>query len=159
MPEQPKVVAIVLDNPALRSILTMVLASVPSLRVRPFESAVALATYMPLAPVHLIVADFDSLELPADRLAREIGADPVIAVQDFQIVALTGEATAARKRASIAAGIDEIIVKPMSPKYLLERVLSRLDRRSTRRAPPRPAFVPRADNVIPLFAHRPQPVH
>ena len=158
MPEQPKVVAIVLDNPALRSILTMVLASVPSLRVRPFESAVALATYMHLAPVHLIVADFDSLELPADRLAREIGADPVIAVQDFQIVALTGEATAARKRASIAAGIDEIIVKPMSPKYLLERVLSRLDRRAAPPAP-RPAFVPRGDNVIPLFAHRPQPVH
>lgn len=156
MAEQPRVVAVLVTNPALSSILSMVLASSPRLRVRPFESLIALETYMRLAPVDVVVTDFDSDTAPADRVARALDG---AAGRQVQFIALTGTVTPEIKRASIAAGIDEIIVKPMSPKYLLERVLSRLDRRSTRRAPPRPAFVPRADNVIPLFAHRPQPVH
>ena len=153
MVHQPKVVAILVDNPALSSILTMVLAAVPKLRVRPFESPGALATYMRLAPVHLVVADFDSCEVPADRLARELGADPALAAQDFQVIALASAAPPERKAASIAAGIDEIIIKPMSPKYLLERVLSRLERRAAAR-PLAPRF---SGNVVPLFDRRPPP--
>ncbi|MBN9310249.1 MAG: hypothetical protein J0J13_13165, partial [Devosia sp.] len=66
----------------------------------------------------------------------------------------------------IAAGIDEVIVKPMSPKYLVERVRSRLARRA---APParaigtgtlrRPDFS-QYGNVIPLWTReRPLPQH
>ena len=156
MAERPKVVAVLVTNPALSSILSMVLASSPRLRVRPFESLVALETYMRLAPVDLIVADFDSDTAPADRVARALDD---AARRWIQFIALAGTVTPEIKRTSIGAGIDEIIVKPMSPKYLLERVLSRLDRRAARPSAPRPAFVPRGDNVIPLFAHRPQPVH
>ena len=59
MTVQPRTVAILVSNPALSSILGMVLAATPSLRVRPFESLLALSTYMRLAPVDLIVADLD----------------------------------------------------------------------------------------------------
>jgi hypothetical protein len=66
------------------------------------------------------------------------------------------------------SGIDEIVMKPMSPKYLLERTLSRLAKTAARtqvyRGPERRAGLRTAahwarfgDNVIPLFDHRPQP--
>jgi DNA-binding response OmpR family regulator len=68
--------------------------------------------------------------------------------------------------ASIHAGIDEIIMKPMSPKYLVERVLARLakrradvpssqrtDRRSTLRKRDWSSF---GDNVVPLMRRQPQ---
>jgi DNA-binding response OmpR family regulator len=164
MSEQAKVVAVLVSNPALSSILSMVLASVPSLRVRPFDSQVALATYMRLAPVDLIVSDFDSERAPADRVARELHADGSLERRDFQVIALASEVTAATKQASISSGIDEIIVKPMSPKYLLERVMSRLQRRpalrnATPRPPHQPETRPAGDNVIPLFGRRLETLH
>src|SRR5262245_61539355 len=134
MSEPAKVVAVLVSNPALSSILSMVLASVPTLRVRPFESELALTTYMRLAPVDLILSDFDSQSAPADRVAQALHTDRSLERRSFQVIALASEVTAEMKKASISAGIDEIIVKPMSPKYLLERVLSRLQRRSSQTA-------------------------
>ena len=142
MSEPAKVVAVLVSNPALSSILSMVLASAPSLRVRPFESAAALTTYMRLAPVDLIGSDFDSQSAPADRVARALHDDRSLERQKFQVIALASEVTAEMKKASISAGIDEIIVKPMSPKYLLERVLSRLHRH-----PAPPPRLRRADRL------------
>lgn len=167
MNEQAKVVAILVSNPALSSILTMVLASVPSLRVRPFESQLALSTYMRLAPVDLIVSDFDSERAPADKVARELHGDLSLERRDFQVIALASRVTSETKYASIRAGIDEIIVKPMSPKYLLERVLSRLQRvqtplvrRPRTRAYQLPAdYAAVASNVIPLFGRKLQTTH
>jgi two-component system phosphate regulon response regulator PhoB len=164
MSEPAKVVAVLVSNPALSSILSMVLASVPTLRVRPFESELALTTYMRLAPVDLIVSDFDSLDAPADRVAQALHGDKSLERRNFQIIALASQVTAETKRASISAGIDEIIVKPMSPKYLLERVLSRLQRRA-QQAPrpslrPAPGDVVRAgSNVIPLFGRKLETLH
>jgi CheY-like chemotaxis protein len=118
---------------------------------------------MRLAPVDLIVSDFDCEPAPADRLARDLHADQNLERRDFQMIALATRITPETKLASIGAGIDEIIVKPMSPKYLLERVLSRLatkagiERRVSR-------ILPRASdysgsNVVPLFRRPPQPLH
>jgi DNA-binding response OmpR family regulator len=162
MAEQAKVVALLVSSPALSSILSMVLASVPSLRVRPFESQVALTTYMRLAPVDLIVSDFDSERAPADKVARELHADANLERRDFQMIALASRVTPETKVASIGAGIDEIIVKPMSPKYLLERVLSRLQRKAGVRTVAR--TLTRApdysgSNVIPLFGRETQTLH
>jgi hypothetical protein len=65
------------------------------------------------------------------------------------------------KAASIHAGIDEIIMKPMSPRYLVERVVARLA------GPAAPTAVRRGfhkrdwskfgDNIVPLFRPTPQP--
>lgn len=166
MAESVRTIAVLVANPALGSILGMVLAASPTLRVRPFDSALALLTYMRLAPVDLLVTDFDSESARADQVANALRAAAGLERRDFQIIALASKVTAETKSLSIAAGIDEVIVKPMSPKYLLERVLSRLARRAalvgtTRRvqpAPKRPDF-PQYGNVIPLFGRHVQPQH
>jgi DNA-binding response OmpR family regulator len=178
VPAPIKVIAILAANPALTSLLSAVLAATYGLRVRSFESAVALTTYMRLSPVDLLVCDFDCAASPADDLARALRGDTSLARRDFQIIALASVIDAGMKVASIASGIDEVIVKPMSPKYLLERVLSRLrpagppvgtatrygpERRGSpspaRPAEPRPSYAGRGDNVIPLFRHPPLPAH
>ncbi|HEY9012720.1 MAG TPA: hypothetical protein VIN06_17060 [Devosia sp.] len=151
-----KVVAILVSNPALGSILGAVLAANPSLRVRPFESQLALTTYMRLAPVDLIVADFDG-DVPAHHLAIDLRADMRLERRDFQLLALASIVTPELKTLSARAGIDEIVLKPMSPKYLLERVLSRLARRHAQQTLRKPAPVQWPANVIPLFGQSPQP--
>lgn len=151
----------------------MVLASVPSFRVRPFESELALVTYMRLAPVDIVVTDFDSASARADRVSRDLRADQSIPHHDYQVIALASVVSPETKELCIASGIDEVIVKPMSPKYLLERVQSRLKQRAPtqqsihqtlRRLTPRPvASAPDfrvGNNVIPLFTqNRPLPQH
>ena len=171
MAEPHKTVAVLVANPALSSILTMVLASVPSFRVRPFESELALTIYMRLAPVDLVVTDFDAENARADLVTRDLRDDSGIENPAFQVIALASSVTPETKDLCIKAGIDEVIVKPMSPKYLLERVQSRLRQRTAhqsiqqtlRRFTPKPT--PAADfrsgnNVIPLWTQdRPLPQH
>ena len=158
MPEPLKTVAILVANPALSSILSMTLASAPSLRVRPFETEIALRSYLRLAPVDLVVADFDSLPARADRLAERLRTDVEIPKR-LQIIALASELPTDAKAASIEAGIDEIIMKPMSPRYLVERVLARLARArqpERRKGPNKRDWSSFGSNVVPLFQHTPE---
>ena len=164
-----KVVAVYASSPALTAILAAVLAAVPSLRVRHFDSQHALTTYMRLSPVDILVCDFDCEPDPADRLTRSLRSDPQIAQSDFAVIALTHSVEADLKQVAMASGIDEVIVKPMSPKYLLERVLARV--RLQRFAPSVPAprqVLPQGErrsatpanwggNVISLFGDGPAP--
>ncbi|HEV7276098.1 MAG TPA: hypothetical protein VGN80_07420 [Devosiaceae bacterium] len=147
----PRTVAILVANPALSSILGMVLASTPSLRVRSFESLLALSTYMRLAPVDVIVADLDGNGTSADLVAQALRSDRRVESPDFQIIALASAINGQTRDDARRAGIDEVVVKPMSPRYLLERVLARLRRSPARPMVHRSARPPAPDNVVPLF--------
>jgi two-component system phosphate regulon response regulator PhoB len=146
MPQLLKTIAVLIANPALSSILTMTLAAVPSLRVRAFESETALRAYLDLAPIDLVVTDLGG------DIVRRIRND---ARAGLQVIALQG-AVGEVKRAD---GIDEVIMKPMSPRYLVERVLARLAR-SAASAVRRRGLHDRdwsrfGDNIIPLFPQQP----
>ena len=175
MREPTKVVAVLAANPALSSLLTMVLAADPALRVRQFEGQLALTAYMRLAPVDLVVADFDCEAAPAASLTRALRFDANLVRREFQVIALASDVTENTKQAAIASGIDEVIVKPMSPKYLLERVQSGLKRAASQVAGGRyqgperrnrfpggsataGMLVRRTDNVVPLFREQPVPL-
>lgn len=166
MAEPLSTIAIIVANPALSSILSATLAASPRLRVRPFETQAALATYLRLAPVELVVADFDSEAARADLLAKELRQDRNLLTTDMQIIALASAVTAEVRAASVDAHIDEIVMKPMSPGYLLERVSARLLRRK-RLQPAEASLRGRAirdwsrfgDNIVPLFRQTPGPAH
>jgi DNA-binding NarL/FixJ family response regulator len=147
---QPGTVAVLVGNPALRAILTMTLAAAPHLRLRDCDSLAALESHLRLAPVDLVVMDLD---LDAARLLRGL---PPESAPRFDLVVLASDADAGLPARCREAGIDEVLLKPLSPRYLLERVLSRLARRVTLAAPlaPQLHWAQFGDNVIPLF---PQP--
>jgi PleD family two-component response regulator len=164
--EPIRTVAVLVANPALSSILSMTLAGATSLRVRPFDTQIALTTYLHLAPADLVIADFDSVPARADRLAQDLRHDASVHSRDLQIIALASSLTPDAKAASIHAGIDEIIMKPMSPNYLVERVMARLAKRerepATYRGPERRVARRRdwaglGDNVVPLFGKKLEP--
>lgn len=160
---QVKTVVVLAANPALTSILTAMLAAHAGLRVRAFDSAIALRAYMRLARVDLLVADFDCAAAPAPGLADALVGDPLLGTQSYQIIALANDITDTVRRAAVASGIDEVMAKPMSPKYLLERVLARLRPESpapeargavalgSARAAVMAGYAARGDNVVPLF--------
>lgn len=147
MSEPEGVVAVIVGNPALSSILTGMLACDPRLRVRAFESEDALCAYRRIAPVHLVICDLDAESIPfaglLARLRRESGPG-------FEAIALTRAVAPDTRRRIRAAGVAELIVKPMSPRHLHQRVLNRLARR--RSPAPEPRF---GGNVVELFPLRP----
>ncbi|HTM76414.1 MAG TPA: response regulator [Devosia sp.] len=176
MPELLKTVAVIASTPALSSILAMVLAGDSRLRVRQFDSDVALLAYMRLAPVDVLVCDFDREGRPAYEMVEAIRLDNSIVSQEVQVIALTRTITPPMRHQSISAGIDEVLIKPMSPRHLLQRVQARLRARpivtaaSGYRGPERrnrltpitpPVHQSRraSDNVVALFPDRRKPQH
>ncbi|WP_156352152.1 response regulator [Devosia sp. Leaf64] len=177
MTTKPKTVAVLAANPALTSVLTMVLAGDSRLRVRPFESEGELFAYMHIAPLDMLVVDFDRDGRPAYEMVEAIRLDPTFVSRDLPVIALTRAITPPMRHQSISAGIDEVLVKPMSPRHLLQRVQARLINRSVvgllgngYRGPDRRDRVPMpkpqpsptrrtTDNVVPLFPNSRRPMH
>ncbi|ODT71350.1 MAG: hypothetical protein ABS75_08755 [Pelagibacterium sp. SCN 63-23] len=167
-----KKVAILAANPALTAVLTMVVAGDSRLRVRPFESEAELFAYMGIAPLDMLVVDFDREGRPAYEMVEAIRLNPGFASRDLPVIALTRAVTPPMRQQAISAGIDEVVVKPMSPRHLLQRVQARLINRSVigalgrgYRGPERRARMPMprpttnagrryTDNVVPLFPDR-----
>lgn len=163
-----RTVAILAASPALTLLLGATIASDLHLRSRTFESAETLITYVRLVTADLVVLDLDAGEEAAE-LAEAIRCDEQSATRGTHIIALSRTVTDWTKRVVVRAGIDELILKPMSPRYLLDRVraltlpaANRIvlangylgpERRNRFVLPtPRP-FAPRraSDNVVALF--------
>jgi DNA-binding response OmpR family regulator len=172
--EPAKVVAIIAANPALSSLLAMVVAGDSHLKVRQFETEIELITYMRLARLDLLVCDFDRTGRPAHELVESIRLNPDLISQEVPVIALTRSITPPMRHQAISAGIDEVLVKPMSPRHLLQRIQARLrhrgvvgvsggyrgpDRRNRIALPtPQPHPTRRVtDNVVPLFPDRRKP--
>lgn len=164
MAETLRTVAILAAQPALNALLGMVLAGAPNLRVRSFESELTLQVYMRIAHVDLVVIDCDDIDVEALSLLR---SDDGVESPRFRAIALSTEPSRELKRRCDMAAVAEIVVKPMSPRYLLERVQARLRTPATAlraRRPTSRVVVPldfsQFTNVVPLWTkERPRPVH
>jgi DNA-binding response OmpR family regulator len=161
-----KTVAVCTASPALTAILSAVLAGKAGLRVRQFESRAGLTTYVRLAPVSLLVCDLDDAEMIA-ALRR----DERLVNRNIEVIALSRSLTRHERQLAVSSGIDEVILKPMSPAYLLERVMARLERRvdadgsapyrgadrRRQQSSPLAAYRRISDNVVQLFPDSWQP--
>lgn len=156
MSETSKVVAVIAATPALSSILTMVLAGDMRLRVHLFDDEAQLFAYMRTAPVDILVCDFDREGRPAYEMVEAIRLDYSIISQDVQVIALTRAITPPMRHQSISAGIDEVIIKPMSPRHLLGRVQARLIPRPSI-SPPSGYRGPERRNRLPMYPPLPIP--
>jgi len=121
-----KFVAVITASPALGSIIAMMLDNEEQLGVQQFNDADTLLTHMRIVPVDLIVMDYH-LEGTV-QLVLNMRRD--LPHRQFETLVLTGRVTPEVKLACKFARIDEVIIKPMSPVFLKERVLSRLQARN-----------------------------
>ncbi len=158
MSNRLKVVAIVTANPALGRLLEGVLAARPQLRVRRFESAKALYAYARIAPVDLLVCDYFLPDTTAEHMASELGHFMQAQSRPFGVVALAEHVSFDMQARCRECGIDEVLVKPMSPLHLEERVFARLrslsQQESRHRVPAaEPTFFGHG-NVVELAAYK-----
>lgn len=119
-------IAVLSSNIALSAVLAATLRQDPNLRVREFRDARAVATYMRVSPISVLVGDYDLVDGTTADLAERIRIQGSVVSSDVQIIVLTRTIDQDLRRRCVRAGVDEIIVKPMSPLYLEERVRTRL---------------------------------
>lgn len=121
-----KVVGILTQNSALSSILAMVLRDISGLRLREFSSAAHLLRYADIAPLDLLILDYQLADRSAPDVLNSLRSNPNIDVQSLQTITMIKNIDRELQASVVNAGIDEIIVKPMSPAYIKERVSARL---------------------------------
>lgn len=119
-------IAVLSSSPALTSVLAATLRRGHRWRVREFRESEALRGYMHVAPVALLVTDYDLADTNAPEIALAIRGDIELVTRRVQIIALSRTVDPQMRQRCVQAGIDEVIVKPMSPIYLEERIATRL---------------------------------
>lgn len=123
---QTKVVGILTQNSALSSILAMVLRDITGLRLREFSSAAHLLRYADIAPLDLLILDYQLADRSAPDVLNSLRSNPNIDIEALQTITMIKNIDRELQASVVNAGIDEIIVKPMSPAYIKERVSARL---------------------------------
>lgn len=152
-------IAVLSSSRALASVLGATLRRGHRWRVREFHDSRALADYMRIAPLALLVTDYDLERTDAAGIARAIRSDAELASRDIQIIALSRTVNPQMRRKCVQAGIDEVIIKPMSPLYLEERIAARLAGGTAGYVTAPPSYVgPERRGRIPLADTRPIPV-
>ncbi len=157
MVSQKKSVAVITASPALSSIFAMMLEQTEALRVQQFAGTEALVSHMRLLPVDLIVSDYDLETSSVSELVANLRKN--LPSRRYQLVVLTDHISREIKLSCKFAGVDEVLVKPMSPLFLKERVVARLGIGEsltsaswrTPRARASKNAVTYSGNVIPLF--------
>jgi CheY-like chemotaxis protein len=158
MPSRALSIAMLVANPALAGILARSLELDGGHRVATFEGIEALTTYLRLTPVDIVLLDTELPGAPAIDIARGLRKHVRLASADFAVVALT-QTPAPFHRPLLAAGIDRVLSKPVSPARLLLAVeeLRAPEREvAVGNGPMVPVFTSgaplvRVGNVIPLF--------
>lgn len=160
MPSHDLSIALLAANPALAGILARALETEGGHKVATFAGIEALTTYLRITPVDLVVLDTELPGAPAIDIARGLRAHLKLASDDFAIVALTQTPTPFH-RPLLAAGIDRVLSKPVTPNRLLlvaEELCSPAREVAVGNAPMVKVFTPaaaaslvRVGNVIPLF--------
>lgn len=118
MTSRPLSIALLAANPALAGILARALEVDGGHKVATFEGIEALTTFLRIAPVDVVVLDTELPGAPAIDIARGLRKHLKLANDDFAIVALT-QTPAPFHRPLLAAGIDEVLQKPVTPARLL----------------------------------------
>lgn len=151
-------IAVLSSSPALASVLGATLRRSQRWRVREFRDSRALRDYLRIAPLALIVADYELDRTDAAEVARSIRSSRDLASRQIQIIAMSRTVDPDMRRKCVQAGIDEVIVKPMSPLYLEERIAARLATGTASYVSATPYVGPERRDRIPLSDTRPIPV-
>ena len=114
-------VAVVDDNRNFRELLRTMLRAFGVRRVDSLAEPDDVIPFLCQNYIDLIFIDLVMPGVDGIRLAREIRHKPGIAKRNAPIVLVTGHASRATVVKAVAAGIDDIVVKPVSPQTILGR--------------------------------------
>ena len=110
-------VLIVDDHEGMRVLLTRVLVRVGVQRVRQAANGADALAALNARPASLVLADRNMPGMNGLAFAAAVRADPVLA--HARIIMISGDVSADHREAALAAGVDTVLEKPVSPRDLL----------------------------------------
>lgn len=165
MAQKLRTIAVLAENTAYGSIVEMVLKSNTAWEVRLFSSAQELESFTNVAGIDVLVVDLDFQDNNAQYILRVITRLRQNTSIVKRVIATTRSLLNWSQPQSIGAGIDEVLIKPMSPIYLSERVQALVDsvvedeNTSASLSALKPGIVPTPDNVVSLASWRNEDSH
>lgn len=124
-----KKIALLAANPAFGAIVGAGLQCEARLKVYTFETLDAVATFMRISPIDLVILDADGLPADVTASVAALRQEPRRIQQDLSVMLLT-RAAPAFHAALLGQGIDLIHGKPVSPARLLDSVKTQLHMRA-----------------------------
>src|SRR5688572_17467137 len=115
-------VLVVDDHEAMRAVLTRVLNAAGVTKVRTAADAPAALALLGERPADVIVADRNMPDMDGLTFIAAVRSDPALA--GARVVMLSGHADAAHAEAARAAGVDAVLVKPVSPRELMAAIMA-----------------------------------
>lgn len=112
-------VAVLTQSTALGSIIAMILGREGDVRAQSLGSVAALEAHLRIVPADLVIADYDLGATTAPELFLSLRRNAAHCA--FRSIALTRDVSRQVQQSCNFAKIDEVVIKPMSPMFLVER--------------------------------------
>lgn len=122
-------ILVVDDHQAMRDILRALLYGLGARQVAEATSAKAALEHLMLNPVGLLLADHDLGGTSGVELIRTVRREPSCRNRKVPIVMVSGRAEPAVILAARDAGVDEFLVKPLTPAGLVRKLSLALEGR------------------------------
>ncbi len=133
MSKRLKNIAILSNNAALASILHMVLANNRNVRVRIFANEMELAKYINIINIDLLVLDCKQLDYAIISTIAYLKNSPSTNRANFKTIILCNKIENNIGSFCKAVGINELMIKPTSPSYFENRVLSLVESQNNKK--------------------------
>jgi CheY-like chemotaxis protein len=117
-------ILIVDDNPYSRKMLRMMLINLGAKMIYEAADGVAALELVRAADPDLMILDWEMPMLTGAHVMRIVRSPGVIPRPDLPIIMLTAHGQRSRVNAALALGVNEFLVKPVSPKTLQDRLMS-----------------------------------
>jgi CheY-like chemotaxis protein len=118
------VVLIVDDNPYTRKLLRMMLINLGAKTIYEAADGVSALDLVRTADPDIMILDWEMPVLSGAQVVRIVRSPGVFPKPNLPIIMLTAHGQRARVMAALRMGINEFLVKPISPKALQDRLMA-----------------------------------
>jgi DNA-binding response OmpR family regulator len=117
-------ILVVDDNPYARKMLRMMLINLGAKTIYEASDGVAALDLVRTADPDIMILDWEMPVLSGDQVVQIVRSPDVFPKPNLPIIMLTAHGQRARVIAALRMGVNEFLVKPISPKTLHDRLLS-----------------------------------
>lgn len=118
------VILVVDDNPYTRKLLRMMLINLGAKTIYEAADGASGLDLVRTADPDVMILDWEMPILSGSQVVRTVRSPGVFPKPNLPIIMLTAHGQRARVTAAMQLGINEFLVKPVSPKVLQDRLLS-----------------------------------
>ncbi len=115
-------VLLVDDNQHMRTIASTILKSAGIRRIHEVDDGAEALKALGNLPIDLAIVDFNMFPLDGVEFTRMVRNSPDSANPYLPIIMMTGHSERARVQEARDSGVTEFVVKPITPKAMLDRI-------------------------------------